>query len=160
MSATLERLQALAKILAHTHGGVKLGYIKSTIIEESGLLVADIHALAATMTKGVPMLLFCPRCQQQHIDKSAPVPGWDNPPHATHTCAGCELLWRPSNVNTTGIAMLPAEEPKHLERIRASYPRLHPQGVDIPICGPHAEIWFCERNHLKGDHRCIVCAFK
>lgn len=102
----------------------------------------------------VPMLLFCPRCQLQHVD--APT----FPPHATHKCAGCELLWRPSNINTVGISVLAAEEPKHLERIRASYPRIHPQGVDIPICAAHAETWFCERNHLKGDHGCIVCAFK
>lgn len=31
--------------------------------------------------------------------------------------------------------------------------------TDVPICGGHAQAWFCERNHLTGDHRCVVCAF-
>lgn len=31
--------------------------------------------------------------------------------------------------------------------------------TDIPLCDGHAMPWFCERNHLKGDHDCVVCAF-
>jgi hypothetical protein len=30
---------------------------------------------------------------------------------------------------------------------------------ETPICDGHASAWFCERNHLKGDHGCVVCAF-
>lgn len=71
----------------------------------------------------IPMLMFCPRCREQHIDK--PAPGWTNPPHATHTCGACGLLWRPSNHNTVGVGTVNALEPKHVERIHASYPGAH-----------------------------------
>lgn len=68
----------------------------------------------------VPMLLFCPRCHRQHIDK--PKGEWVNPPHATHTCQHCGLLWRPSNRNTVGVAKITAVEKKHVERIAAAFP--------------------------------------
>jgi hypothetical protein len=73
----------------------------------------------------VPMLLFCPRCRMQHVDKPDPASGWTNPPHATHTCAYCQLLWRPSNVNTVGVLTIEALEPKHVDRIQASFPGAH-----------------------------------
>lgn len=84
--------------------------------------------LAAALAP-VEMLLFCPRCLTQHIDK--PTPGWTNPPHATHECAGCGLLWRPSNRNTVGIATIKPSEPQHVERIRASHPSTH---KDLALC--------------------------
>ena len=31
--------------------------------------------------------------------------------------------------------------------------------TDVPLCGGCAQAWFTERNHLKGDHGCVVCAF-
>ena len=71
------------------------------------------------MADPVPMLLFCPRCGVQHVDKEKGA--WTNPPHATHTCAGCGLLWRPSNVNTAGVASLEIKEPHHQERITACF---------------------------------------
>lgn len=108
------------------------------------------------LTAPVEMLLFCPRCHVQHIDKIGP--GWSNPPHATHTCGHCGLLWRPSNRNTTGVGTVPALEPKHVERIRASYVHVPVAGVEIPLCALHAESWFCDRNHLKGNHDCVACA--
>src|SRR4051812_11300335 len=71
----------------------------------------------------IDMLLFCPRCQKQHIDAADTKKkykngchdswggesggenpaGWTTPPHATHTCRYCGLLWRPSNANTNGV---------------------------------------------------------
>jgi hypothetical protein len=30
--------------------------------------------------------------------------------------------------------------------------------TDVPICDGHADIWFTGRNHLIGDHDCVVCA--
>lgn len=73
--------------------------------------------------KPLDMLLFCPRCNVQHVDRPQPEQGWTNPPHATHTCQSCGLLWRPSNGLTNGIRMLPLLEDKHRERILASYPQ-------------------------------------
>jgi hypothetical protein len=73
----------------------------------------------------IDMLLFCPRCGLQHVDAPDPETGWTNPPHATHTCKGCGLNWRPSNALTNGAGSLPAEEPKHAERMKASDPLLY-----------------------------------
>lgn len=52
----------------------------------------------------LPMMLYCPRCGLQHIDKPAPEKGWDNPPHRSHECQGCGCVWRPADVTTTGVA--------------------------------------------------------
>jgi hypothetical protein len=65
----------------------------------------------------IDMLLFCPRCKTQHVDHAKG--DWTNPPHATHTCATCGTLWRPSNANTNGVAALPVLEEKHEERMLA-----------------------------------------
>lgn len=51
----------------------------------------------------VPMILFCPRCGERHIDQPAP-PEWLNPPHRSHLCAGCGLIWRPADICTVGVA--------------------------------------------------------
>jgi len=50
----------------------------------------------------IPMLLWCPKCNEQHID--APSEGWDNPPHRSHLCHACGCIWRPADVATTGVA--------------------------------------------------------
>lgn len=60
---------------------------------------------AAIAAQGpVPMVLHCPRCHLQHID--APderTPDWQNPPHRSHLCHGCGLIWRPADVPTIGV---------------------------------------------------------
>jgi len=68
------------------------------------------------------MMLFCPRCHEQHVDAPEPEKGWTNPPHATHTCQHCGTLWRPSNHNTTGVFHIGVLEPKHGARIAACWP--------------------------------------
>lgn len=80
-------------------------------------------------SKPVEMILHCPRCHLQHIDeprhpgigcrREVPqtVPNadggdpvtretWMNPPHRSHLCAGCGLIWRPADVPTTGVAAI------------------------------------------------------
>jgi predicted RNA-binding Zn-ribbon protein involved in translation (DUF1610 family) len=68
----------------------------------------------------IPMILFCPACGNQHIDREeehnphcavhlvTPLPctcgRWTNPPHRSHLCAGCGHIWRPSDVRTAGVA--------------------------------------------------------
>lgn len=51
----------------------------------------------------VPMVLHCPRCGWQHIDRPNPKREWDNPPHRSHECQSCFLVWRPADVPTTGV---------------------------------------------------------
>ena len=66
----------------------------------------------------VDMLLFCPKCGQQHVDEpettthikdgipeSAEVT-WTNPPHRSHKCYYCNHIWRPADVATSGVAEL------------------------------------------------------
>lgn len=52
----------------------------------------------------IPMVLHCPRCRTQHVDAPEPERGWTNPPHKSHLCHGCGLVWRPADVPTTGVA--------------------------------------------------------
>lgn len=70
----------------------------------------------------VDMILHCPACGLQHIDKAddeflepsnTPMPSrrltaqhWSNPPHRSHLCHGCGHVWRPSDVHTNGVAAI------------------------------------------------------
>lgn len=62
------------------------------------------------MTQPIPMVLHCPACRYQHIDKPDPARGWDDRPHRTHKCQACGEEWRPANVATTGVKVLPPVE--------------------------------------------------
>lgn len=68
--------------------------------------------------KPINMILYCPACHTQHIDKPADpcqeCPGgncmcvvqrekWTNPPHRSHLCANCGCVWRPADVCTNGV---------------------------------------------------------
>jgi hypothetical protein len=70
--------------------------------------------------EAIPMVLFCPRCGEQHIDAPTPEsldafdsgadieyirkPAWTNPPHRSHLCQFCRYIWRPADVATVGVA--------------------------------------------------------
>lgn len=65
----------------------------------------------------IPMILYCPNCGSQHVDKDeAPYDmagisddaarEWTNPPHRSHLCANCGCIWRPADVATTGVAAI------------------------------------------------------
>lgn len=58
--------------------------------------VADSHG-------PIEMVLHCPACGLQHVDAPEPARGWTNPPHRSHLCAGCGTVWRPADVETTGV---------------------------------------------------------
>lgn len=96
---------------------------------ESQTVALAVNRLALAMTEPVPMMLFCPKCGKQHVDKPDVANGWLNPPHATHTCAYCKTLWRPSNRNTAGVSLIKVEEEKHAARIAASFPTCFPPDV-------------------------------
>lgn len=55
------------------------------------------------MADPIPMVLHCPRCGFQHVDKPEPDKGWDNPPHRSHLCGKCQYVWRPADVATVGV---------------------------------------------------------
>lgn len=83
--------------------------------------------------KPIPMILHCPKCGLQHYDRpnhwsdkfDAPMgtehpddlkalkeamdayeAEWTNPPHRSHKCLKCGVIWRPANVYTTGVLKL------------------------------------------------------
>lgn len=87
--------------------------------------------LAGLNPKPLDMILHCPACGMQHIDKDnsqdlrieAAERGidregdrecdrwieereWTNPPHRSHLCAGCGHIWRPADVPTNGVASI------------------------------------------------------
>jgi hypothetical protein len=93
----------------------------------------------------IPMVLHCPKCGLQHIDREEPphtehtviggdiaevevAPGWANPPHRSHLCAGCGHIWRPADVPTTGVAAIQT-------RGKADSPPPPPPGDDELIDG-------------------------
>lgn len=51
----------------------------------------------------VPMLLWCPKCGERHID----VGEFATKVHHTHACQNCGLCWRPAVVPTCGVQFLP-----------------------------------------------------
>ena len=83
---------------------------------------AVAEAALAALPDGapIPMILHCPACGTQHIDKpeGQAYPGmtaeesraqndssglWSNPPHRSHLCHSCGHIWRPADVATTGV---------------------------------------------------------
>lgn len=54
----------------------------------------------------IDMLIFCPECSAQHVDKPEPDRGWNNPPHRSHLCHRCGEIWRVADVPTNGVAAL------------------------------------------------------
>lgn len=67
-------------------------------LRELGVVVAD--------QQPVDMLLYCPECFEQHIDKPQPDKNWDNPPHRSHECQVCDHVWRPADVPTNGVTSI------------------------------------------------------
>lgn len=51
----------------------------------------------------IDVVLFCPVCKVQHVDIPEPDIGWDNPPHKSHLCKNCGIIWRPCDVPTNGV---------------------------------------------------------
>ncbi len=103
--------------------------------------VADAALAALPESAPIPMVLHCPACGVQHIDKPEGQfhPGmtadeslaqndasglWSNPPHRSHLCQSCGHIWRPADVATTGIERIqtrgkadsPAADPTQIGR--------------------------------------------
>jgi len=55
------------------------------------------------MTEPIQMILHCPVCHAKHVDAPEPAIGWTNPPHKSHLCGSCGIVWRPADVPTTGV---------------------------------------------------------
>lgn len=90
--------------------------------------VSDVCTFLREVPAPIDMVLHCPSCGLQHIDKDntedlrieAAETGrdregdkeldrwlgdneWANPPHRSHLCLGCGHIWRPADVPTNGV---------------------------------------------------------
>lgn len=51
-----------------------------------------------------PMVLHCPKCNLQHVDKLEPSGiDWRTRPHRKHQCASCGHVWMPYDFYTVGV---------------------------------------------------------
>jgi predicted RNA-binding Zn-ribbon protein involved in translation (DUF1610 family) len=58
--------------------------------------------------KPIDSVIHCPVCGHQHIDKPEKSRGWTNPPHKSHLCSACGLIFRTADVPTNGVACVPS----------------------------------------------------
>lgn len=75
---------------------------KTDIAEQLAVRDQQIERLKAP----IPMLLRCPACNWQHVDRGE----WATRPHRTHQCKVCRHEWRPANVCTVGVLELPERD--------------------------------------------------
>jgi len=135
LRASVNSMHTFAQLHWEDAEAIRALKIAAPQYDEATIKARDNPADAATVVVPIDMLLFCPRCQMQHIDAPQPEQGWTNPPHATHTCQGCGLIWRPSNALTNGAATIEQLEPKHAERIAASHPPVQSEVAAAPQPG-------------------------
>ncbi|MFT4103380.1 MAG: hypothetical protein QM674_20590 [Burkholderiaceae bacterium] len=74
--------------------------------------MTEAASLAENPPEPIRMVLYCPRCLFQHIDAPDETTGWTNPPHLSHRCAKCKLVWRPADVPTRGVMLLETRGPR------------------------------------------------
>jgi predicted RNA-binding Zn-ribbon protein involved in translation (DUF1610 family) len=97
------------------------GWIETLIARIDAALT---KAIADERATPIPMVLHCPNCSEQHIDQPESETSfrhrmeafaivaepqdrfpsrWTNPPHKSHLCHNCGIIWRPADVVTTGV---------------------------------------------------------
>jgi hypothetical protein len=99
-------------------------------------LATDYSQPDGETNEPLDVILFCPECQLQHIDKAEPdvcencghlernhdfggnfhgcchcvkFTAWLNPSHKKHRCASCNHVWKAANVPTNGVSALGGE---------------------------------------------------
>jgi rubredoxin len=65
----------------------------------------ECERVRARPAEPIPMILYCPSCGVQHVDRPEPDSGWTNPPHKSHLCHACGVVWRPASVPTNGVTV-------------------------------------------------------
>lgn len=92
------------------------------------------------LPKPIPMVLHCPKCGVQHIDRDE----WVLRLHRTHLCLVCKHEWRPAQVYTVGVEVL---NPATCTGVSARWCPNHgtctcppyPADLDSETCPLHAE---------------------
>lgn len=89
------------------------------------------QASTEDLSKPIDMIIHCPACHLQHIDELdkivigsnvPPKPYWSNPPHKSHLCAGCGLVWRVADVCTNGVKALKTRGKNDTEAMKPMTP--------------------------------------
>lgn len=78
------------------------------------------------MNEPIPMLLWCPYCDERHIDEGTEMA---ERPHSLHACQHCGATWRHTAVDTIGVRFLPGFKN---ERHGPPAPAAEPEPVDVP----------------------------
>jgi hypothetical protein len=124
-----------------------LQYVESLMTgwRQDGLELTYHHlsTLQALIAAPIPMILFCPACGTQHIDRDQAEwietyhsgadreyikhRAWVNKPHKSHLClkldGGCGHIWRPADVPTEGVAEIATKGADDHDPIRQSKAR-------------------------------------
>jgi hypothetical protein len=66
-------------------------------------LMRMIRELCDALENPVPMIIWCPKCHERHIDKGV----YAVNPHHSHACQHCGHVWRPAIIATVGVQFLP-----------------------------------------------------
>ena len=66
-----------------------------------------LRILEARPAPPIAMLLWCPKCHVQHVDRGE----WATPAkaHRKHLCEACGHVWKPAAAATVGVEKLPEE---------------------------------------------------
>lgn len=65
--------------------------------------VAEFTFEASAHAAPIPMLLWCPKCGERHVDEGE----FATRVHTTHACQACGLVWKPAKIPTVGVRFLP-----------------------------------------------------
>ena len=82
------------------------GYAREKAEEALELMIRTKATRAGSGENAIDIVLHCPECGLQHVDEAGGEwdgKPWENPPHKSHLCHGCGLIWRPSDVPTNGV---------------------------------------------------------
>jgi rubredoxin len=94
----------------------------------------------------IPMVLFCPACGLQHVDRVEVEPAtqssvdWSRVPHRSHLCKACGHIWRPADVATVGVPLLASSGAGDHEPVLISTrPRVELQALTDQINSPELQ---------------------
>lgn len=93
-----------------TAGSLPLPEVYDIINEALAVGVESVFIAEENGRAPIDMVLHCPNCGMQHVDKPDPERGWMNPPHKSHLCLQCNAIWRVAPVPTNGVPSLPRGE--------------------------------------------------
>lgn len=82
---------------------VPSGELFIDMLENARMLAAEKLGDKVEEQQPLDMVLHCPKCGLQHVDKPDPISLWSNPPHRSHLCHSCAHVWRPADVPTNGV---------------------------------------------------------